>query len=166
MVMEMTSSFRPLALLGIAIVGLQFMAAAQSQGARPIRYATEYDWSMRPAEELGQASARTVSLPSCPPGVKGNEPEYWVLINGSEAARVTGGTCAGDGRPGARQLAGQRLAAAGDTTSSRRPPRAPAAPPPPPPPPQSGVVVVPPKELKAFARVSIRSSNLTVDFSG
>ena len=32
--------------------------------------------------------------------------------------------------------------------------------------PQSGVVVVPPKELKAFARVSIRSSNLTVDFSG
>ena len=32
--------------------------------------------------------------------------------------------------------------------------------------PQSGMVVVPPKELKAFARVSIRSSNLTVDFSG
>jgi hypothetical protein len=31
---------------------------------------------------------------------------------------------------------------------------------------QSGVVVVPPRELKAFARVSIRSSNLTVDFSG
>ena len=32
--------------------------------------------------------------------------------------------------------------------------------------PQSGTVVVPPRELKAFARVSIRSSNLTVDFSG
>ncbi len=172
MVMEMTSSFRPLALLGIAIVGLQFMAAAQSQGARPIRYATEYDWSMRPAEELGQASARTVSLPSCPPGVKGNEPQYWVLINGSEAARVTGGTCAGDGRPGTLQFAGKRSPVAGETLSSASGGLQEAiiaaryAPTNPPGTPQSGMVVVPPKELKAFARVSIRSSNLTVDFSG
>ena len=148
------------------------MAAAQSQTARPVKYATEYDWSMSPAEEQGQAGAWTVRLPSCPAGVKGNEPEYWVLINGSEAARVTGGTCAGDGRPGTLQLLGKHAHLAGETLSSasgglqealiaaRYTPTNPAGTP------QSGMVVVPPKELKAFARVSIRSSNLTVDFSG
>jgi hypothetical protein len=79
-------------LLLISMVGLPLVAGAQNPLARPIKYATEYDWSMSLAEEQGQAGARTVSLSSCPPGVKGNEPEYWVLINGSEAARVTGGT--------------------------------------------------------------------------
>ena len=172
MVMEMTRSFRPLPLLGIAMVGLQFMAAAQNQAARPIKYATEYDWSMSPAAELGQAGAGTVSLSSCPPGVKGNEPEYWVLINGSEPAKVTGGTCAGDGRPGTLQFASKRAQVAGETLSSASGGLQEAiiaaryAPTNPPGTPQSGMVVVPPKELKAFARVSIRSSNLTVDFSG
>ena len=101
------------------MVGLQFMAAAQSQAARPIKYATEYDWSMSPAEELGQAGAETVSLASCPPGVKGNEPEYWVLINGSEPAKVTGGTCAGDGRPGTLQFAEQARSCRGRNSFER-----------------------------------------------
>ena len=159
----MTRFFRSLSfwLLVISEAGLPFLAVAQNPPARPIRYATEYDWSMRPSEELG---AGTVSLASCPPGVKGNEPEYWVLINGSEPARVTGGTCAGDGRPGTLQFASKRSHVTGDTLSSASGGLQEAiiaaryAPTNPPGTPQSGMVVVPPKELKAFARVSIRSS--------
>ena len=145
---------------------------AQTAAGRPIKYATEYDWSMSPAEELGQPGAKTVNLAACPPGVKGNEPEYWILINGSEPAKVTGGTCAGDGRPGTLQFMSHGAHAGGETISSasgglqealiaaRYVPTNPTGTS------QSGVVVVPPRELKAFARVSIRSSNLTVDFSG
>src|SRR5512132_904585 len=87
-------------LLVISMAGLPFLAVAQDPPGRPIKYATEYDWSMSPSTDLGQAGAGTVSLASCPPGVKGNEPEYWVLINRTEPTKVTGGTCAGDGRPG------------------------------------------------------------------
>ncbi|MGA9812699.1 MAG: hypothetical protein WBQ64_07985 [Terriglobales bacterium] len=154
------------------MLGLPLVAVAQNALARPIKYATEYDWSMSPAGEQGQAGARTVGLSSCPPGVKGNEPEYWVLINGSEAVRVTGGSCAGDGRPGTLQLLSKHDHLTGETLSSASGGLQEAiiaaryAPTNPPGTPQSGMVVVPPKELKAFARVSIRSSNLTVDFSG
>jgi hypothetical protein len=92
-------------LVSIFVVGLPFFAAAQNPVARPLKFATDYNWSMNPAQELGQPGSKTVNLATCPPGVKGNEPEYWILINGSEingseAAKVTGGTCAGDGRPG------------------------------------------------------------------
>ncbi len=161
-----------LRLLGLSIVGLQFFAAAQNTLGRPIKYATEYDWSMSPSEELGEPGSKTVSLAACHPGVKGNEPAYWVLINGSEAAQVTGGTCAGDGRPGTLRFVSQRAHAGGETLSSASGGLQEAliaaryAPTNPPGTPQSGTVVVPPRELKAFARVSIRSSNLTVDFSG
>ena len=107
-----------LCLLGISVTALQYTAVAQNPAGRPVKYATEYDWSMSPTAELSQAGAGTVSLASCPPGVKGNEPEYWVLINGSEPARVTGGTCAGDGRSGTLQFAGKRSHAPGETLSS------------------------------------------------
>lgn len=145
---------------------------AQNPLARPAKFATEYYWSMSPAEELGQPGSKTVSLAACPPGVKGNEPEYWVLINGSEPAKVTGGTCVGDGRPGTLQFVSHGAHARGETLSSasgglqealiaaRYVPTNPTGTS------QSGTVVVPPRELKAFARVSIRSSNITVDFSG
>jgi len=85
---------------------------------RPVKYATEYDWSTIPAEALGQPGAKTVNLEACPVGVKGNEPEYWVLINGSEPAKVTGGTCAGDGRPGTLQFMSHGAHAGGETLSS------------------------------------------------
>lgn len=127
---------------------------------------------MSPPEDLGQPGNHTVNFAACPPGVKGNEPEYWVLINASEPARVTGGTCAGDGKPGTLQFVSHGAYARGVILSSasgglqealiaaRYAPTNPVGAS------QSGVVVVPPRELKAFARVSIRSSNLTVDFSG
>ncbi|MGA9797991.1 MAG: hypothetical protein WBQ68_03205 [Terriglobales bacterium] len=127
---------------------------------------------MTPGAELGQPGSKTVSLAACPPGVKGNEPEYWILINGSEAAKVTGGTCAGDGRPGTLQFVSQRPHARGETLSSassglqealiaaRFTPTNPTGTS------QSGKVIVPPGEYRAYARISIRAANLTVDFSG
>ena len=141
----------------------------RSQGAR---FATEYDWSVKPGAELGQPGSKTISLAACPPGVKGNEPEYWVLINGSEPAKVTGGSCAGDGRPGTLQFVSHGAYGPGETISSasggvqealiaaRFVPSNPTGTP------QSGKVVVPPGEYKPFARISIRASNITVDFSG
>jgi hypothetical protein len=172
MVMAMTRLFRTFFLWVLGASMLVFQSPAPNPLGRPTKYATEYDWSMSPAEELGQAGSKTVSLAACPPGVKGNEPEYWILINGSEAAKVTGGTCAGEGRPGTLSFVSQKAHARGETISSasgglqealiaaRYAPTNPTGSP------QSGTVVVPPRELKAFARVSIRSSNLTVDFSG
>ncbi len=148
----------------------------QSVGQRPptpaAKLAPDYNWSMTPGAELGQPGSKTVSLAACPPGVKGNEPEYWILINGSEAAKVTGGTCAGDGRPGTLQFVSQRPHARGETLSSassglqealiaaRFTPTNPTGTS------QSGKVIVPPGEYRAYARISIRAANLTVDFSG
>src|SRR5713101_5392448 len=85
------------------IGGVEFRARAQNPAARPSKYATEYNWSISPAADLGQPGDKVVNLPSCPLGVTGNEPEYWIFISGSgtsEPAKVNGGTCAGDGRPG------------------------------------------------------------------
>ncbi len=172
MVIAMSRFFRALCLCVATVFVAVLQSSAQTPIGRPVKYATEYDWSVNPAEGLGQPGAKTVNLVACPPGVKGNEPEYWILINGSEPAKVTGGTCAGDGRPGTLQFVSHGAHAAGETISSasgglqealiaaRYVPTNPIGTS------QSGMVVVPPRELKAFARVSIRSSNLTVDFSG
>ena len=176
-VMMMNGFFRVLSfsLACVAIVVLQ--SFAQNPVGRPAKPATEqdwsrYDWSTTPDEELGQPGAKTVSLAACPSGVKGNEPEYWILLNGAEPAKVTGGTCAGDGRPGTLQFMSHGAHARGEKISSasgglqealiaaRYSPTSPAGTA------QSGRVMVPPGEYKAFARVSIRASNLTVDFSG
>ncbi len=178
MIARTTGFFRALSLLlvGVSIFGIP--SFAQNPVGRPAKPAPEHDWSMydwstSPVEELGQPGAKTVSLAACPPGVKGNEPEYWILLNGAEPAKVTGGTCAGDGRPGtlqfmshgafipaekkfrARRAGCRRLSSRRDSRPPIRPARA-----------QSGRVMVPPGEYKTFARISIRASNLTVDFSG
>lgn len=86
--------------------------------------------------------------------------------------KVAGGSCAGDGHPGTLQFTTTNAHRAGYTISSasgglqealiaaRFVPTNPSGVS------QSGTVMVPPGELKAFARVSIRASNITVDFSG
>jgi hypothetical protein len=172
MVIAMSRSFRTLAFCVVSASMVVLRSSAQTPAGQPAKIATEYDWSMRPTEDLGQPGSKTVSLAACPPGVKGNEPEYWVLINGSEPAKVTGGTCAGDGRPGTLQFVSHGTHARGETLPSassglqealiaaRFIPTNPTGGS------QSGKVIVPPGEYKAFARVSIRAANLTVDFSG
>src|SRR3989449_2804060 len=150
------------------------LAAAQNSSDN-IKYATDYNWSVAPGEDLRTPGAKSVKLAPCPIGVKGNEAEYWVYISGGgipEAAKVTGGTCAGNGSGGTLEFTTTHTHSAGYTLGSassglqeasiaaRIVPTNPIGRP------QSGEVVAPPGELKAYARVSIRAGNQTLDFSG
>ncbi len=144
-------------------------------GMQAVKYAPDFSWSQSPSADLSAAGAKTVSLAACPAGVTGSEPQYYVYVAGTgtaEAVLVTGGTCAGNGLAGTLQFTTANAHSAGYTVSSasgglqevliaaRFSPTNPAGTS------QSGNVVVPPGEYKAFARVSIRASNITVDFSG
>jgi len=144
-------------------------------GMLAIKYATDFAWTQSPSADLTTAGAKTVSLTVCPPGVTGSEPQYYVYISGTgtaEAVLVTGGTCSGNGLPGTLQFTTANAHSAGYTVTSasgglqealiaaRFTPTNPTGSS------QSGKVMVPPGEVKAYARVSIRASNITVDFSG
>ena len=144
-------------------------------GMQAVKYATDYNWSQTAAADLSVAGAKTVNLPVCPLGTTGTEPWYYVYISGTGTAEpvlVTGGTCAGDGQPGTLQFTSANSHPTGYTIGSasgglqealigaRFTPTNPTGTS------QAGKVVVPPGQLIAYARVSIRSSNMTVDFSG
>jgi hypothetical protein len=146
-----------------------------SAGMQALKYAIDFNWSQTPSTDLSTAGAKTVTLSACPPGVTGSEPQYYVYISGTgtaEAALVTGGTCAGNGAAGTLQFTTVNAHTAGYTVGSasgglqealiaaRFAPINPTGTS------QSGRVIVPPGELNIYARVSIRSSNVTVDFSG
>ena len=134
------------------------------------------NWSASPSDDLRVAGSHTIRMQSCPPGVKGSEAEYWIWLDGggaSEAVKVTGGTCAGDGTPGTLKFTTSAGHAGGYSVSSatsglqeasiaaRFTPTNPAGTA------QGGKVVVPPgTELKLYARASIRSSTQTIDFTG
>jgi hypothetical protein len=134
------------------------------------------NWSTSPSDDLRVAGAHTIRLQSCPAGVKGSEAEYWIWLDGggaSEAVKVTGGTCAGDGTPGTLKFMTSAGHAAGYSISSatsglqeasiaaRFTPTNPTGTA------QGGKVVVPPgTELKLYARASLRSSDQTIDFTG
>src|SRR5581483_8302671 len=138
-------------------------------------YASDFNWSKNPSNDLSSPGPKTISLTSCPAGVKGSESAYYVYISGtgtSEAALVTGGTCVGDGAAGTLQFTTVNSHPAGYIVSSatagiqeasiaaRIVPTNPAGTP------QSGKVIVPPGEYTAYAPISIRSDNQTVDFTG
>lgn len=144
-------------------------------GMLAIKYATDFAWSQSPGNNLSTAGAQSVNLAQCSLGVSGTEPQYYVYISGTgtpEAALVTGGTCAGNGLPGTLQFTTANSHPPGYLVGSasgglqealiaaRFVPSNPAGTS------QSGKVIVPPGELKLFARVSVRASNITVDFSG
>ncbi len=145
-----------------------------SGGMQSVKYSSDFNWSQTPAADLTAAGAKTVNLTACPLGVTGTESQYYVYIAGTgtaEAVLVTGGTCAGNGQPGSLQFTTVNAHAAGYTLGSassglqealigaRFSPDAIGM--------QSGrVVVTPGSELYLYARVSIRSGNMTVDFSG
>ena len=144
-------------------------------GMQAVKYASDFVWSQSPSANLSTAGVQTVSLTACPAGVTGTEPYYYVYIAGTgtpEAVLVTGGTCAGNGQAGTLQFTTTNSHPAGYTISSasgglqealivaRFIPTNPTAVS------QSGKVIVPPGEFAAYARVSIRASNITVDFSG
>lgn len=144
-------------------------------GMLAVKFATDFAWSKSPSTDLTSPGAKTVSLSSCPSGVKGTESAYYVYIAATgtpEAVLVTGGTCAGDGSAGTLQFSTANAHAAGYTVSSatagiqeasiaaRIVPTNPTGVA------QSGKVIVPPGEFNIYAPFSIRSDNQTVDFSG
>ena len=146
-----------------------------SAGMQMVKYSTDFAWTQTAAADLSAAGAKTVSLGSCPPGVMAAEPWYYVYISGTgtaEAVKVTGGTCAGNGSAGTLQFTTANAHPAGYTVASasgglqealiagRITPTNPAGSS------QSGMIVVPPGEYKAYARVSFRGSNQTVDLTG
>ncbi len=149
-------------------------AVAQERAAM-IKYVNEHAWSSSSTTDLTAPGRKTVTLLVCPPGVKGEEPEFWIYISATdtpEAVKVTGGSCNGDGKSGTLQFmtsgphrAGYQLSSASDglqeaLIAGRFTPTNPAGNS------QSGKIIVTPGEYKINARVSIRASNQTIDFSG
>jgi hypothetical protein len=144
-------------------------------GMQVTKYAIDFNWSQNPGTDLSTAGAKTASLAVCPAGVRASEAQYWVYVSGTgtaEAVAVTGGTCAGDGAAGTLQFTTTNTHASGYTVGSASGglqealiaarvnatnPTASA---------QGGKVIAPPGELKLFAKVSVRTSDITVDFSG
>jgi hypothetical protein len=81
-------------------------------GMAVVKYSPDFNWWQSPATNLNTPGAVTVNLAVCPPGVTGNEPQYYVYISGTgtaEAALVTGGTCSGNGQPGRLKQAEERI---------------------------------------------------------
>ena len=72
------------------------------------KYATDFQFTLTPSADLSTAGAKTVTLASCPAGMRGDQRGYWVYISGgtgsAEAVLVTGGSCAGDGNSGTLQF--------------------------------------------------------------
>ncbi|MGD0512763.1 MAG: hypothetical protein ABSA29_05635, partial [Terriglobales bacterium] len=144
-------------------------------GMQAVKYATDFNWTQSPASNLTTAGPQTVNLAVCAVGVTGTEPWYYIYISGTgtaEAVLVTGGTCTGNGQAGSLQFTTLNSHTSGYAISSasggfqealiaaRFVASNPSGPS------QSGKVIVPPGELQVYARVSVRTSNVTVDFSG
>jgi hypothetical protein len=148
--------------------------AASGPGRAALIYANDFVWSAVPSDDLSAPGVHKVNV-ACAGGVRSSEPNYYVLISGKgtpEAVKVTGGSCTAEGRPGTLEFKTQYAHSAGYTVGSassglqealvaaRFSPTNPDGTS------QSGHVIVPPGEFKAFATVSVRASNMTVDFSG
>ncbi len=145
-----------------------------SSGMQAVKYATDFLWTQSPSTDLSVAGAKTLNLSSCPAGVTGNESQYWIYIAGTgtpEATLVTGGTCTGNGQAGSLQFTTANGHSAGYTVTSASnglqealiaarylPVGAGVT--------QGGKVIAPPGDINAYARISIRSNGITVDFSG
>jgi hypothetical protein len=138
------------------------------------KYATDYQFTLTPATDLSSPGAKTVTLTSCPAGVRGNETSYWVYISGTgtaEAVLVTGGTCAGDGNGGTLQFTTVNAHAAGYTIKSasagiaeasiaaRYQPRGAAFP-------SGGKIIAPTGDISIYGQLTIKSVGQTVEFTG
>ena len=144
----------------------------QTPGMQVVKWATDYSWSQTNSASLTTPGAQTLTLSSCPTGVTGTEPYYYIYISGTgtaEAVLVTGGTCTGNGASGTLQFTSGNVHAAGYTIGSasgglqealiagRTPLNGGGT--------QGMNVYAPAGEFAIFARVSVRTSNQTVDFT-
>jgi hypothetical protein len=144
----------------------------QTAGMQVVKWATDYNWSQTNGANLTTPGAQTLTLSSCPTGVTGAEPYYYIYVSGTgtaEAALITGGTCAGNGVGGTLQFTTANAHAAGYTIGSassglqegliagRTQLNGGSA--------QGTTVFAPAGEFPIYARVSLRTSNQTVDFT-
>jgi len=90
-------------------------------GMQAVKYAPDFNWAQSPSADLSTAGPQTISLSTCPAGVSGSEPQYYIYISGTgtaEAVLITGGTCSGNGRAGTLQFTNTKAHTAGYTISS------------------------------------------------
>jgi len=144
----------------------------QTPGMQVVKWATDYNWSQTNGASLTTPGAQTLTLSSCPSGVTGSEPYYYIYISGTgtaEAVKVTGGTCAGNGNSGTLQFTTANAHAAGYAIGSASSGL------------QEGIIAgrtqlnggntqgmtvfAPAGEFPIYARVSVRTYNQTVDFT-
>ena len=138
------------------------------------KYATDFQFTLTPSADLSSPGAKTVTLSSCPAGVRGNETGYWVYISGTgtpEAVLVTGGTCVGDGNGGTLQFTTANGHGAGYTIKSasagiaeasiaaRYQPRGAAFP-------SGGKIIAPTGDISIYGQLTIKSIGQTVEFTG
>jgi hypothetical protein len=169
-----------LALALAAIIAFRHVPSASASDAGPlatnvIRSAMDLNWRQSPSSPLNSPGKNSVTLDPCPAGVFATEPWYYVYISGAgtpEAARVTGGSCKGDGHPGTLEFttvnshpSGYVVGSASSgiqeaSIAARFIPTNPKGLT------QSGRVVIAPGEYDVFAPISIRASGQAIDFAG
>ncbi|HWZ84146.1 MAG TPA: hypothetical protein VNW47_16070 [Terriglobales bacterium] len=138
------------------------------------KFATDFQFSATSTTDLSTAGAKTVTLTACPPGVRGDDADYWVYVSGTgtpEAVKVTGGTCVGDGNAGTLQFTTANVHASGYTITSasagiaeasiasRYRPRGVG-------PLTGGWIVAPTGDISIYGQLTIKSTGQTLQFNG
>ncbi len=138
------------------------------------KHATDFQFTVSPTTDLSLPGAKTITLSSCPWGVRGSETGYWIYISGTGTAEpvlVTGGSCLGDGKGGTLQFTTVHGHAAGYTIKSasagiaeasiaaRYQPRGVAFP-------SGGKVIAPTGDIAIYGQLTIQSIGQTVEFTG
>jgi len=148
--------------------------ASAGSAYQTTRFAADFQFSATPTADLTSPGAKTVTLTSCPGGVRGDDTDYWVYVSGTgiaEAVKVTGGTCVGDGNLGTLQFTTVNAHATGYTITSA----------------SSGIaeasiasryrpkgvggltgtwIVAPTGDISIFGQLTIKSIGQTVQFNG
>jgi len=108
----------------LAILPVMIISALAAPGQASLKtsiQSADFQWTTAPSDDLSNLGAKIVHLEHCPPGVIAANRHYWIYIAGSgtpEAVLVTGGTCAGDGKPGTLNFTTGHPHPAGYTLSS------------------------------------------------
>src|SRR5262249_28385483 len=138
------------------------------------KFAVDFQFSQTPTADLLNPGAKTVTMNPCPPGVRGDEADYWVYVSGTgtaEAGKGKGGTCTGDGNSGTLQFTTANGHATGYTVSSasagiaeaaiaaRYRPKGTGAL-------AGGWIVAPTGDISIYGQLTIKSNGQTVQFNG
>lgn len=173
----MSFRFRLLCIVMAPSLLAAYATAQLENGSKATKYASDFQWIAAASDDLSTPGPKLIHLERCPTGVLGANPQYWVYIANSgapEAVQVTGGNCAGDGRPGTLEFTtahphpgGYSIASAtagiqeasiaarvDNVTGKDRHVL------------QGGYVRVGPGQFQLYAPLTILANHQTVDFSG